>query len=439
MMNSYSPFTRSADFTDANMSPQPYPNPRTRAAQTTDDLPSKKHAACDECRKRKLKCSGEPTGCTRCLKNSLDCLYSVQKQMGRPKKRQKTNDSADRSGQPPTNLDPALTATEIERTQFQNICNGPMSQTIRRSAQSQSTLNTPPSDYPPTPPSPNPGLSSYPTDFYSWPDFSDTNLPMPLIESYEKSQSPLLPPASLTTLPATPDCPCLPNLYLTLSTLSTLTSFPITSSTITTLSSAHSTARNVIYCNICPRKFQTGSQNVMLSSTLITVLVDQWKRISKATADTIRSGFCPNPPPAGPPSEMSPREDLEWRTFSYDLMRHFVFGDRQLPALPYQNGPKQYSYLITPSSRDHVTLTGLAETLERRQRVWHNLQDDTGEFAPKMTAGMEEGHMGFTLEDIKEMEKEHGGGGSQGHLCIQLVKHAKRCIGSLDREVPRLG
>ncbi|KAI9750434.1 MAG: hypothetical protein M4579_006473 [Chaenotheca gracillima] len=47
----------------------------------------KKHSACDECRSRKLKCSGEPSGCSRCVKDALPCRYSEQKQMGRPKKR----------------------------------------------------------------------------------------------------------------------------------------------------------------------------------------------------------------------------------------------------------------------------------------------------------------------------------------------------------------
>ncbi|KAM0564138.1 hypothetical protein ACHAPJ_000347 [Fusarium lateritium] len=46
-----------------------------------------KHRACDECRSRKLACSKEPEGCTRCKKEGLPCYYSPQKQMGRPRKR----------------------------------------------------------------------------------------------------------------------------------------------------------------------------------------------------------------------------------------------------------------------------------------------------------------------------------------------------------------
>ncbi|RGP65643.1 hypothetical protein FLONG3_9146 [Fusarium longipes] len=46
-----------------------------------------KHRACDECRSRKLACSKEPDGCSRCNKEGITCYYSPQKQMGRPRKR----------------------------------------------------------------------------------------------------------------------------------------------------------------------------------------------------------------------------------------------------------------------------------------------------------------------------------------------------------------
>ncbi|WYZ34707.1 hypothetical protein EsH8_I_000983 [Colletotrichum jinshuiense] len=46
-----------------------------------------KHRACDECRSRKLACTKEPDGCSRCKREDLRCVYSPQKQMGRPRKR----------------------------------------------------------------------------------------------------------------------------------------------------------------------------------------------------------------------------------------------------------------------------------------------------------------------------------------------------------------
>ncbi|KKP04733.1 hypothetical protein THAR02_03145 [Trichoderma harzianum] len=46
-----------------------------------------KHRACDECRFRKIACSKEPGGCLRCQKEGINCVYSPQKPMGRPRKR----------------------------------------------------------------------------------------------------------------------------------------------------------------------------------------------------------------------------------------------------------------------------------------------------------------------------------------------------------------
>ncbi|KAK4185972.1 hypothetical protein QBC35DRAFT_475868 [Podospora australis] len=47
-----------------------------------------KRRACDECRGRKLACSKNVNGCTRCSREGIKCVYSVQKPMGRPRKRQ---------------------------------------------------------------------------------------------------------------------------------------------------------------------------------------------------------------------------------------------------------------------------------------------------------------------------------------------------------------
>ncbi|KAF4996022.1 hypothetical protein FGRMN_4770 [Fusarium graminum] len=54
-----------------------------------------KHRACDECRTRKLACSKEPDGCSRCRKEGITCYYSPQKQMGRPRKRRHVDETED--------------------------------------------------------------------------------------------------------------------------------------------------------------------------------------------------------------------------------------------------------------------------------------------------------------------------------------------------------
>ncbi|KAK8240371.1 hypothetical protein HDK90DRAFT_181984 [Phyllosticta capitalensis] len=54
----------------------------------------KRHAACDECRHRKLKCSGDKPRCGRCGRENISCVYSPQKQMGRPRKRRRDDVSS---------------------------------------------------------------------------------------------------------------------------------------------------------------------------------------------------------------------------------------------------------------------------------------------------------------------------------------------------------
>ncbi|KAK1512942.1 hypothetical protein CTAM01_00337 [Colletotrichum tamarilloi] len=56
-----------------------------------------KHRACDECRSRKLACTKEPEGCSRCRREGLRCVYSAQKQMGRPRKRRHVEEAEGQS------------------------------------------------------------------------------------------------------------------------------------------------------------------------------------------------------------------------------------------------------------------------------------------------------------------------------------------------------
>ncbi|KAL7272827.1 hypothetical protein RUND412_004345 [Rhizina undulata] len=75
----------------------------------------KKHSACDECRFRKLRCSGNDTGCERCIRDAIPCVYSAQKPMGRPRKRRRSehDDDADPVGFQ-EDLSTAVTTTSFE-------------------------------------------------------------------------------------------------------------------------------------------------------------------------------------------------------------------------------------------------------------------------------------------------------------------------------------
>ncbi|KAH9243140.1 hypothetical protein K456DRAFT_28481 [Colletotrichum gloeosporioides 23] len=67
--------------------------PQSSSSQSKSADGVVKHRACDECRSRKLACTKEPDGCSRCKREGLRCVYSPQKQMGRPRKRRHVEES----------------------------------------------------------------------------------------------------------------------------------------------------------------------------------------------------------------------------------------------------------------------------------------------------------------------------------------------------------
>ncbi|RMD40740.1 hypothetical protein DV735_g4394, partial [Chaetothyriales sp. CBS 134920] len=341
-------------------------------SQLASDL-ARKRAACEECRKRKLKCSGQASGCARCIRNGLSCIYSEQKQMGRPKKRRNVDrDHSAESSISWTANDIGMSATDQEQPDLHNI------EPIDRTAPLPSLRSASPSST--TSPRPENARTPTETEWYNmqyppavslWPYFSRTELPTPVASTVEKETTALRD----------------------------------------VLSSTHGVPDSGFSLN-------------------------HWKRISKSPATEIRMGFCPSSTSSCVQAEMTVRQDLEWRTFIYYLMRYYVFGDHELPALPDQQPETAQSYLSAASTEPHITLVFLADAMERRQRVWHDMEPDTGEFPQ---AGARESillYSGYTLEELKEMDKCHSQG--NGLVCIDLINYAKRCIRTLDTEVPRI-
>lgn len=65
---------------------------------------------------RKLKCSGEKPHCTRCIKEKIECVYSPQKQMGRPRKRRREGDPEDGLNTPSNGNSHDVNLTEFTMT-----------------------------------------------------------------------------------------------------------------------------------------------------------------------------------------------------------------------------------------------------------------------------------------------------------------------------------
>jgi len=387
--------------------------------------------------------------------------------MGRPRKRQKTDSdlaatskqatSPPRPIQPapepvrtqqihPDIIDPSLSMMTTERAQFENICNAPMAQTIRTDRQTAIHDNQIPALHSghsdsshsqtgvPTPDSLNPCTIQYPTDVAQWPDFSTLEmLPLPVEDKFSGIQPDLAAlndpdanPEALSNLPSVPACPCLPNLYLTLSTMSTLSSFPFNRQTIDTIETGYRTAKGVIYCQVCPQKFDTGSSNLMLGCTLINVLADQWNRFRKLGVEDLRKAF-------GTLEQqhnfISTKDGLEWRTFARRMLRAYVFGDDTIPLPPGSDYSPPISSTAPAGSdnpentnRPSLTLLDLVDSLTRRQRQWHRLDDPTDEFPDRVTPDLQKGYM-----------VGHSPASPGKHLCLEIVNHARCIVSHLDR------
>ncbi|KAI1775590.1 hypothetical protein F4818DRAFT_382652 [Hypoxylon cercidicola] len=94
------------------------------AGQTAESTP--KHRACDECRTRKLACTKEPDGCSRCKREAITCLYSPQKPMGRPRKRPRDEASNENSTEAQTNQNTTtdIPPDTVDAGRFINILSG---------------------------------------------------------------------------------------------------------------------------------------------------------------------------------------------------------------------------------------------------------------------------------------------------------------------------
>ncbi|KAK2753438.1 hypothetical protein FQN55_003567 [Onygenales sp. PD_40] len=394
----------------------------TGSGSGTEPPAPKRHAACDECRQRKLRCSGEAAGCTRCVKQSLYCHYSIQKPMGRPpKSRAQRQDEVSATApesyeymgivgmeQPPTYSFP----DPVGCLEGANMC-PPVYGTHM-----MSNYNVRPGPFVTSGPiygdhGNNQGQSQYSPPYQRLPsDYSEISLPTltspsPPVSFSSPSSIPTTSGSSEYSQQEVSSCSCLSYLYLTLSSLSTLSSFPPTAQSLSTLYTATKTARSVIYCEVCPQAFQSGLQNLMLLGTLLNVIGDGWLRLSQMNAealgkDTLSPSFF-----ALLPSDPVERE-ARWKQWLNHVVRHAVLGGSLTP----QVDAVQSLCLESPS------LISLIEELEDRQRRFH--------------ANPRPFMVGYPVppgETHSHMEVDgQGPGHERDHLCLHIAGAARKVI-----------
>ncbi|KAJ5414826.1 hypothetical protein N7509_000160 [Penicillium cosmopolitanum] len=338
------------------------------------DMEPKLHAACDECRKRKLKCSGDLSGCTRCLKQSIICHYSVQKQMGRPKKRARADDEGPEYPTQTTNniwpspeeTPPGAFAMPFESyatPDSHRLCPQLFWQT-GAGASGHSPSSQPYPDLladdeqhnhswrPERLKNPNVPV---PISDSPWPDFSAVTeatatlampFPTPTSNLLDATSLPLTPPTSTSSDPAPP-------MHIHISSVA---SFPVNSHTICSLYIAARTARDVIRCESCPKVFATGMQNVMFTGTLLTTVADAWLRIWNT--DPVELGMQTAPPAFVSMALQSEDPAQFWSSWLRQIVRRAVVGG----FLAAEAG--------TPCSIQ-PDLLSLIREVENRQRRWH--------------------------------------------------------------------
>ena len=397
------------------------------------------------------------------MKQSIPCHYSLQKQMGRPKKKKKAGDGGDTTAPNETNeVDPFASLRPVDREALRlndTLCPKPYSTFMNKYTPSprasfltqgpiyehqeclpsdtfsaanssnrsmSSTEATPPSHSPPTP-----RHDDDLTTLTSWPDYSGLPLPEMVKVNKPDNHENDTDFQNLTQLPVLPACPCLPNLYLTLSTLSALNSFPVSKHTIETLQTATRTAHSVLYCPICPTKFQSGMQNVMLLGILISVIGDGWNRIRKTSAKEVYQGFAVNASSSNSANteDWTSQDEKKWNMFTHYLVRQYVFGDPPPPSvqLPSCNSNIDNSH----SSASPIILVKLLDAFERRQNTWHKFEVGDGEFPTHILPEEIEEYMAA----IQKQRDTHGGQCSrEDHLCLKIVDSVRMVLTSIDRK-----
>ena len=314
---------------------------------------------------KKLKCSGESTGCSRCTKQSLTCHYSVQKQMGRPpKKRMRSEDDtgvdSTQGNEEWLGLNdsqfPALNTYGDSKASsdlpgiFPGVCFAPL-----QMPQAFPHLQSPDKNFDDSWDAQH--LEPLPATASPWPDYSSVSKAgsSPLGWASESNDTQSL--CQSFGGGAVSRCSCLSSLYLCLSHISSQSPFPISQHTLCSLFIGGKTARDVIRCQECPKTYAGGVQNVMLTGTLLNVVADGWLRVSRT--DPVELGRQSTRPAFLASLTQASSDPIEsWKEWLRQTVRKAVIGG------PHDPAGRVYC-------SDCPSVLSLVKEFEDRQRKWH--------------------------------------------------------------------
>lgn len=393
---------------------------------STDAGPVKRRAACEECRNKKLKCTGEQPACSRCVRENITCYYSPQKQMGRPKKRQRTEeDDIQGSASLQTESNQGWDGMDISRYGSGGGLDG-MQPWLPPSASPDGwdfDLHNVPGLTPDNGSSDSPPTLNLPPELQQTHTHNHNHAHRHTIQPFsnsahrDTSTSLLLDPvlgASPSTLPG---CACLSTLYLTLNNLQQMDpnfAFPFA---LHPLREAMTTASEVLACVECPKSFISSVQNTQLAGTLLTSIAERFARVLESInteseraetageskkfrlADLNTSTSHLHTGGLGCAAafsiDLSPRE---WRSMAKKVVRAEVHG----PA----EGNNCCSFLL-----------GVTRQMTARQERWHSDEHAMPVDCPKDVNGV--------IAAGRHLPKED-------HICLKLAGFAEKLVGGFD-------
>ncbi|KAL5394816.1 hypothetical protein PMIN04_000383 [Paraphaeosphaeria minitans] len=364
----------------------------------------KLHAACDECRSRKLKCSGDAPACSRCEREKITCVYSPQKPMGRPRKRRREDIPPEgaQEGQP----EPSPTLDGFTMPIF------------RDSGLNSHTDLT--ADFP--------GYQSILMNGV----FSGSLIPPSYIESfgpvptYESGMDPIdpllwdLPPndsgfnSQASSTPGQPEsglCSCLSLNYLALSDLQSITNFAFPA-VMSRIRPALITASTMINCTKCPTENFSAIQNMQALNTLLSAIAERFHKVlSGIDAEAVRLEQTQEKKSFRVGDNSTENRHLHTGTLDcpmgYDL---------SLDAQDWKRLAKQMLKTEVMGGGHNLTsLLGVVEELEKRQRRWHQ---DTSMYT-------EERIKMFGAENMCRNEGDQA-------MCLRMMSHIRTMVERMD-------
>ncbi|EMD91749.1 hypothetical protein COCC4DRAFT_30331 [Bipolaris maydis ATCC 48331] len=236
----------------------------------------KLHAACDECRTRKLRCSGDTPKCLRCTREQIGCVYSPQKQMGRPRKRRREGEAGESATFVQGRDENTAVLNSFSEMQncsdFDGLISPPLLQDTYSSNESSGHEALTPGQFDFTFPEqlgilPGPNFTSYlepaidPSLWELQPDTLTNNINDPL------SDQQIARP-----------CTCITTTWMVLTELQAITTFDFPQVVIP-LRNAMSALANIINCPQCPKDSFSAIQNVQSIVSLMKAIVQRFNSV----------------------------------------------------------------------------------------------------------------------------------------------------------------